>query len=87
MHSYNKHITIIDIRNFMHSYHGLIQVLMLITELNRIQTYTYNKLMFIRDSRRSYRACSYSELILITDLCLFGTPVGVTEFIRIQKYP
>ena len=52
MHSYNKHITITDIRNFMHSDHGLIQVIM-----------------------------------LITDLCLFGTPVGVTELIRIQKYP
>ena len=52
MHSYNKHITIMDIRNFMHSDHGLIQVIM-----------------------------------LITDLCLFGTPVGVTELIRIPKYP
>ena len=28
--SYNKRITTIDIRNCMHSYHGLIQVLMLI---------------------------------------------------------
>ena len=35
--------------------------------------------MFIRDSRRSYRTCSYAELILITDLCAFRTPVGVTE--------
>ena len=42
--------------------------------------------MFIRDSCRSYRAYSYSEIILITDLCLFRTPVGVTELIRIQKY-
>ena len=37
--------------------------------------------MFIRDSRRSYRTYSYPELILITNLCLFGTPVGVTELI------
>ena len=37
--------------------------------------------MFIRDSRRSYKTYPYSELILITDLCLFGTPVGVTELI------
>ena len=36
-------------------------------------------LMFIRDSRRSYRTYSYAELILITDLCAFRTPVGVTE--------
>ena len=36
-------------------------------------------LMFIRDSRRSYRAYSYSGLILITRLCSFGTPVGVTR--------
>ena len=42
--------------------------------------------MFIRDSRRSYRAYSYSELILITDLCSFGTPVGVTELMLIQRY-
>ena len=26
MHSYNKHITITDIRNFMHSYHGLMLI-------------------------------------------------------------
>ena len=37
--------------------------------------------MFILDSRRSYKTYPYSELILITDLCLFGTPVGVTELI------
>ena len=41
--------------------------------------------MFIRDSRRSYRTYPYSKLILITDLCLFGTPVGVTELILIQN--
>ena len=35
--------------------------------------------MFIRDSRRSYRTYSYAELILITDLGAFRTPVGVTE--------
>ena len=39
--------------------------------------------MFIRDSRRSYRAYSYAELILIIDLYSFGTPVGVTELILI----
>ena len=32
---------------------------------------------------RSYRAYSYAELILVTDLCSFGTPVGVTELILI----
>ena len=37
--------------------------------------------MFIRDSRRSYRTYPYSKLIPITDLCLFGTPVGGTELI------
>ena len=35
--------------------------------------------MFIRDSRKSYRAFSYARLILITDLFSVGTPVGVTE--------
>ena len=41
--------------------------------------------MLIRISRRCYRAYSYAELMLITDLCLFGTPVGVTELILIQN--
>ena len=41
--------------------------------------------MFIPDSRRSYRAYSYSELIIITCLCSFGTPVGVTELIIIFR--
>ena len=41
--------------------------------------------MFILDSRRSYRAYSYAELILITDLCSFGTPVGVIELILILQ--
>ena len=47
-----KHITITDIRIFMHSYNELIQLLM-----------------------------------LIIDLCLFRSPIGVTELILIQKYP
>ena len=37
--------------------------------------------MFIRDSRRSYITYRYSELILITYLYLFRTPVGATELI------
>ena len=41
--------------------------------------------MFIRDSRRSYKGYSYAELILITDLCSFGTPIGVTELILILR--
>ena len=39
--------------------------------------------MFIRDSRRSYRAYSYAGLILITDLFSVGTLVGVTELLLI----
>ena len=42
--------------------------------------------MFIRDSRRSYRAYSYVGLILITDLFSVGTPVGVTELILCKTY-
>ena len=41
--------------------------------------------MFIWDSRRRYRSYPYSELILITYLWLFRTPVGVTELILIQN--
>ena len=50
IHNYNKCITITYIINFMHSYQGLIQVLM-----------------------------------LITALCLSGSPVGVTELILMQN--
>ena len=46
IYNYNECIIITDIRNFMHSYHGLKQVLK-----------------------------------LITGLCLFRTPIGVTELI------
>ena len=31
----------------------------------------------------SYRTYSYAELMLITDLCLFRSPVGVTKLILI----
>ena len=44
-------------------------------------------LILIQTSRRSYRVSSYAEFILITDVCSFGTPVGVTELIQIQEYP
>ena len=50
-----------------------------------ISTYAYHRLMFIRDSRRSYRTYSYAELILITDLCAFRTPVGVTELMLMLR--
>ena len=42
--------------------------------------------MFIRDSRRSYRAYSYAGLILITDLFSVGISVGVTELILCKTY-
>ena len=41
--------------------------------------------MFIRDSHKSYRAYSYSELIIITGLCSLGTLVGVTKLILIFR--
>ena len=37
--------------------------------------------MFIQDSRRSYKTYAYSELILVTDLYLYRSPIGVTELI------
>ena len=40
-------------------------------------------LILIRISRRSFRVSSYAELILITDVCSFETPIGVTELILI----
>ena len=63
--------------------------------------------MLIRISRRSYKAYSYTKvlvgttqihytevpvgttglILILHDLYLFGSPVGVTELIRIQKYP
>ena len=72
IHNYNECIIITDIRNFMHSYHGLKQVLKLITGLCLFRT-----------------PIGVTELILIqnlylTDLCLFRTPIGVTELILMQ---
>ena len=52
-----------------------------------LRTYTYNRRIFIQDSRSSYKAYSYSKLIIITGLLSFGTPVGVTELNQIQDYP
>ena len=68
IHISSKHITITDIRIFMHSYKKLIQLLMLITDL-----------------------CLFGSplgliLVLIATLCLFRSPVGVIELILIQKY-
>ena len=42
-------------------------------------------LVLVQISRRSYITYAYTELILITDLCSFGTPVGVTELILMQN--
>ena len=53
--------------------------------MNLYKHYAYHRLMFIRDSRRSYRTYSYAELILITDLCAFRTPVGVTELMLMLR--
>ena len=41
--------------------------------------------MFIRDSRRSYRAYSYSELIIITGLCSFEAHTGISDLIRVLQ--
>ena len=71
------HKTITDNIIFMHLYYELIQVLLLITglrlfgspvgvtELILMQNLCLYRLMFIWDSRRSYRTESYAELILI----------------------
>ena len=48
-------------------------------------TVVTTRLILIRISRMSYRVSSYAELTLITDVCSFGTLVGVTEFILIQN--
>ena len=46
-------------------------------------THTSIYLILVQISRRSYIAYDYTELILITNLCSFGTPVGVIEFILV----
>ena len=50
-----------------------------------MSTSSYNRLTLVRISRRSYRSYSYAELMLIPNLCLFKTPVEVTELILIQN--
>ena len=80
-----KHKTIIDIRIFRHSYNELIQLLRL------IQTYAYSNLylshsdLILTQILHSWQTYSYSNLILITGLCVFRSPVGVTELILIQN--
>ena len=51
------------------------------------RTHTSIYLILVQISRRSYIAYAYAELILITDLCSFGTPVGVIELRPLLKYP
>ena len=75
-YSYAELILITDLCSFGTPV-GVTELILMQNFLFLCRTYTYNQLMFIRDSRRSYRAFSYAELILITDLCSFGTPVGV----------
>ena len=83
-------------RNRSGSYHiqgqiRLLQIRTLVFRRYRSQihytevTVVTTGLILIRISRRSYRVSSYVELTLITDVCSFGTPVGVTEFILIQN--
>ena len=43
--------------------------------------------MCIRISRRSYRSYSYTELILITDVYVFGSHVGVYETYAFIEVP
>ena len=70
------HKTITDNINFMHLYYELIQVLFItdlclfrtpigVTELIIIQDLYFYGLMFIQDSRRSYRTYSYTGLTLV----------------------
>ena len=69
IHIYIQHITITDIRISMHSNNGLnTSTYAFIQNLFLFRTYAYNRLMFIRISRRSYRTYSYSEI-----------PVGITD--------
>ena len=70
--------------NFMHN-HNRYKKFHAFISWTYISTYAYHRLMFIRDSRRSYRTYSYVELILITDLCAFRTPVGVTELMLMLR--
>ena len=83
-YAYNKLIFIRDSRMSYRTYSYADLILIQISRMLYL-AYTYNRLIFIRDSSRSYRIYPYSELILITDLCLFRTPVGVTELIVIQN--
>ena len=54
-------------------------------------TYAYTHLKHITITDIRILMHSYNELIqllmLITDLCLFGSPIEVIELILIQKYP
>ena len=52
---------------------------------------TYNKLILVQTSCRSYRAYTYTKvlihiLVLLSILYLFRSPIGVTELIPIRRY-
>ena len=84
IHNYNKCVTITDIRNFMHSYHGLIQVLLLITGLYSFRTPVgVTELMLITGLCSFMTPVGVTELMLITGLCSFRIHVGVIELMLI----
>ena len=63
IHIYIQHITLTDIKISMHSYNELnTSTYAFIQNLFLFRTYVYNRLMFIRISRRSCRTYSYSEI-------------------------
>ena len=78
-----------QIRTLVHNRYRSQQIR--IPGLYRFRTYpkknrvVHNRLLLIRISHRSYRAYSHAKVILITDFCLFGTPVGGTELILIHN--
>ena len=90
IHSYNKHITITYIINYMHSYHGLIQVLMLIRISRRsCRAYSYIKVP-VGTTQVHYTEVPVGTtglILILQDLYLFESPIGVTELTRIQEYP
>ena len=63
--SYSTWTCISDLIHVLQSVYLSYRPILILQNLYLFGTYTYNRLMFTRDSRRSYRADSYSELILI----------------------
>ena len=98
MNIYNKLIHILVLIADLYLFRSPVGVteLILVRRYYRAYTCTYSRLILVQISDRSYRAYTCTEvpvgtieliLVLVADLYLFRSPVGVTKLILVRRYP